>query len=191
MVEGEKMKKSICRKLTIIGILTLTILSLCACTAKSARELKRDARAEHGHAKVISKYTSDDHSYVVLQDKEQGFTYTVTSGLRGIYIDGSSFGGTEYTYDDFNERLLEYCYGFVQRQVNELCDQYGAYYDPAECTLTVKDPDDANDLSEAIAKELVTHDTKNRLSGRVIIVRDTTGKILGNVIFPQCIYVPR
>ena len=185
------MKKRIRRKLTIIGILSLAILSLCSCKAKTARQLKSYARAEYGHAKVISKYTSDNHSYVVLKDKEQGFTYTVSSGLRGIYIDGSSFGGSEYTYDDFNERLLEYCYGFVQREVNDLCSQYGASYDPVDCSVTVKNPDEAADVSEGCAKALVKYDKKNRLNGKIIIVYDTKGIILGDVMFPECIYIPR
>ncbi len=189
-MNGGKMNKRICRKLTIIGILSLVILSLCACKAKTARQLKSEARAEHGHAKVISKYTSDNYSYVVLKDKEQGFTYTVASGLHGISIDGSSLGGS-YTYDDFNERLLEYCYGFVRRQVDELCSQYGASYDPVECSITVNNPDEAADVSEGCAKVLVTHDKKNRLNGKIIIVYDTKGEILGDVMFPECIYIPR
>ena len=188
-MNGGKMNKRICRKLTIIGILSLVILSLCACKAKTARQLKSEARAEHGHAKVISKYT-DNYSYVVLKDKEQGFTYTVASGLHGISIDGSSLAGS-YTYDDFNERLLEYCYGFVRRQVDELCSQYGASYDPVECSITVNNPDEAADVSEGCAKALVTHDKKNRLNGKIIIVYDTKGEILGDVMFPECIYIPR
>ena len=189
-MDGGKMKKRICRKLTIIGILSLAILCLCACKAKTARELKKEARAEHGHAQVISKYTSDDYSYVILKDKEQGFTYTVSSGRRGINIDGPSLGGS-YTNDDFNERLLEYCYGFVQRKVDALCSQYGASYDPVECSITVNNPDEAADVSEGCAKELVTHDKKNRLKGKIIVVYDTKGEILGDVMFPECKYIPR
>lgn len=185
------MKKSFRRKITVAGFLILTILCLCACKAKTARELKKDARAQHGHAKVISKTTSDTYSCVVLEDKLQGFTYTVSSSLSDVSFDGASFGKSEHTYDDFDERLMEYCYRQVNYTIDRLCSQYDATYYPTEGVITVNDPNNAKAVSEGCAKALITQNKENRLDGKEIYVYDQKDNLLGSVKLPECTYTPQ
>ena len=174
------------RKSIVIGILLLSILCLCACQkVKSSRELKKYARATHGHARELEKMNSDDYCYTVLYDKTQGFTYTVTSTLR----DGP-LGKKEYTYDDFNERLIEYIYSSMQTEIDGLCSRYNAAFYTDDCTLIVQNPDDAKEAGEKLARTLNRQNVENRLDGKEIHVCDGWENPLGTVTLPGCIYEP-
>ena len=176
------MNRGFRRKSIVIGILLLMLLCLCACSkAKSSRELKKYARATHGRARELEKMNSDDYSYTVLYDKTQGFTYTVTSTLRG-----GTFGKKEYTYDDFDERLMEYVYNSMRTEIDKLCKQYNAEFYTDDLTLIIQNPDDAEEAGEKLARILNRKNVENRLDGKVISVNDSRGKLLGTVMLPGC-----
>ena len=180
------MNKGLRKKLIPISILLLMLLCLSACAkARSSRELKKYARATHGRARELNKMNSDDCSYTVLYDKTQGFTYTVTSTLR----DGT-FGKKEYTYDDFDERLMEYVYNSMQTEFESFSKQYNAEFYTDDCTLVIQNPDDAKEAGEKLAKILNRQNVENRLDGKVINISDSGGRLLGTVTLPGCEFEP-
>lgn len=183
------------KKVWVTGALILSVLCLCACQAKNAKQLKRQAKATYGSAKVLSETDGQNGSRVVLQDKLQGFEYTITSYLQDFNIDGTSFGSVPGTYSDFDTRLMHHCVGQVQSQIDSLCQQYNGSF---ECNsyfhrdligfVKVDDPNNAKDLSEGIAKALQTQNKNNRLDNVEISVEDNDDNYLGRVLFPGCTF---
>lgn len=181
------------KKVLIIGVLVLLVLCIAGCKAKNSKQLKRQARMTYGSAKVISETNGSDSSTVVMQDKLQGFEYTITSYTSPFVIDGTNFGDVAGTHSDFDTRLMHHCVGQVQSQIDSLCQQYNGSF---ECNsyfhrdligfVKVDDPNNAKVLSEGIAKALQTQNKNNRLDNVEISVEDNDDNYLGRVLFPGC-----
>ena len=183
------------KKVLLLGVLVLSVLCIAGCKAKNSKQLKRQARMTYGAAKVISETNGSDSSTVVMQDKLQGFEYTITSYTSPFVIDGTNFGDVAGTHSDFDTRLMHHCVGQVQSQIDSLCQQYNGSW---ECNsyfrrdligfVKVDDPNNAKVLSEGIAKALQTQNKKNRLDNVEISVEDNNDNYLGRVLFPGCTF---
>ena len=99
------------KRLSQLFCILLSLLLLGCGHVKSARKLLRTAKATHGACTLISKTEESDKTVIEVKDKEQGFTYTMTSYMQGIVIDGSSFGSLPETTDTFKASLIRYVLG--------------------------------------------------------------------------------
>ncbi len=114
----------------IPAILAVLFMCLTGCGhVKSAKQLTRLAKREHGSCKVISKNESDEKVTVVLQDKLQGFQYTMTSRMFTLTIDGSSFGSLPETGDGFEKGLKEYALEQAKSGLDQIASRYDASYE--------------------------------------------------------------
>ena len=95
-----------------VVMLIVTALAFGGCTVKTKRQLINYARETYGEVKYIgnkSKIGGEDaYTTVILEDKDTGIQYEVTSSMTSIVIDGSFFGRAEQTSSDFEKLYFEY-----------------------------------------------------------------------------------
>ena len=187
--------KSAGKKVLFISLLFPVLLCLCACNVRSTRQLKQEAKLTYGPAKVVSESKSQNCNTVVLRDKLQGFEYTITSSMKNLNVDNTSFGDWESTSCDFEIRLQEYVVTNARDDLDDICAKYHAtwktpdyYTKDVLLKLSVEDASDAKALGEEVARLMQTQNLKNRMDGVVIYVQDTDENTLGQVDLPGCIY---
>lgn len=182
------------KRIAACAIILCTMV-LSACGVKSTRQLKQIAKSQYGPATVISENKGQNYNSVVLEDKLQGFAYTISSGTSNVYIDGSSLGEWESTSCDFGIRLKEFAIDNSKDELNRICSQYNATWQPPDyysmdvlLWIFVPDPQDAKAVTEECAKVLQQQNVNNRMDGIVIFAKDTNNQHLGQAELPGCSY---
>ena len=186
------------RMLRLLGLLTLGAAAaglLAACGhIKSADALVKAAEKRYGKCTLLSKEETADGSTVHLRDELQGFSYTMTSAMNSIDLDGSHLGDAESTRSDFLRRLAEYIRQQTEPEIAEICGKAGAEYVFAEEIETVLDPfltvraDDTAqgaDTALACAAALQKQNLSNRFDGAQIDVYTKDGSPAGYVLLPE------
>ena len=169
-------------------LITLCVLLLTGCGhVKSAKKLIRRARADHGACKVISQTETEEKTEVVLQDKLQGFTYTVKSYMYDISIDGSSFGSLPQTRDNFLTALIDYALDASSDEIRALLQSHKATFERDQMLLVVDMEDDGVAVSEGLATILQKYNLENRMDGVTVFVSNKK-EHLGSIRLPDCTF---
>ena len=87
-----------------VMLISLCLLTLCSCRSepKSEQEALDYAAGKYGSCTLTDSDTSDkSRTVITVRDDTYGFTYSVTSDVNEINIDGSVFGKAEGTYDTY------------------------------------------------------------------------------------------
>jgi len=115
-----------------VVMLIVTALAFGGCTVKTKRQLINYARETYGEAKYIgnkSKLGGEDaYTTVILEDKDTGIQYEVTSSMTSIGIDGSFFGRVEQTSSDFEKLYYEYLIDEASSELDDLSEEYRFTY---------------------------------------------------------------
>ena len=166
-------------------LLAAALLAGCG-HVKSAKELLRHARANHGKCKVVSQSEEPESVTVVLRDEKQGFEYTVKSYMSSFNLDGASFGTFPETRDGFDEALFEYTCEQTKEELDALLKSSGSRFNKDGLTLTLKGSADEKQLCEAAAQIFQKHNVDHRLDGYNIGVNNEKGEHLGSCTLPAC-----
>ena len=117
------------KKMMIAATASCLLFVFTGCQVKSAKQLIKQAKRQHGKCEVISQTEGKDWTTVVLKDELQGFEYTVSSKMDSISIDGSSFGSLEGTSDGFAGALTDYVYSATEEDRKKICETYHVSFD--------------------------------------------------------------
>ena len=158
-------------------LLLLIFLSLSAgCgKVKSANQLYKQAKRDHGSCTIVSKQESADRTQVVLHDKLQDFDYTVSSSMQDISIDGTSFGSVPGDSDRFMSGLKEKVTANVKVELEKACSMDGVHYEvnadnSSKLLLVVfaRNAKDAETAAVRCAELLQEQNINNRLDGLLL-----------------------
>ena len=143
---------------------------------KNAKQLHKYANRTYGKCKMVSKTETEEKTEIVLIDELQGFEYKVVSQMGDINIDGTSFGSLPSTSDTFSKSLKEYVLSEVRPDIDKLCSNYNATYDPTYDALgkfTLTSPNtEANGVSlvEAAGKLFQDYNLEHRMDKMTLSV---------------------
>ena len=167
----------------------LCAAALCGCATEPAseKEIIRFAEDEYGAAEFLySEAVGEDGLKCWFTDGEYGFTYSVSSTLNDINIDGAVFGCTESKSGDFSAAY----YGFILAQssasIEALSRQYGAdirlddvIYDSTPCAdITSDSTADACEAAKQVLALLKSYDTRGYWENIVCRIYDRDGNKL-------------
>lgn len=171
-VKGRVFKK------IIAGLLAASsLLTLCACSPKTKRQLIDYARNTYGEADLVGAHSNLGKKGIVtvtMKDKDTGLEYTVTSQMTDVTVDGSSFGKKEQTFSDFEEKYSEYLMDKAGSGLKDLADEYHFTYelDYGTITITFDDRESSNNAKEAVrrfAGELKKCDVKQMMPSDYVL----------------------
>ncbi len=181
------------KRLSQLFCILLSVL-LCGCGhVKNPKQLLRTARASHGSCTLVSKTEDPDKTTIVVRDKKQGFTYTLTSRMQDINIDGSSFGSFQQTSDSFDESLIGYVISETKTDLDAVCQKYNATYESRsvfDLVMSIKlhgdsSFDDAKAVAEECAAIIAPYNIKDRLNYKEIRVDHEDDTHFGSIRFPD------
>ena len=165
MCEEMKMKKI---RLYFMICLMMTVLTACG-NPKGANKLIREAKLAHGSATVVSKTENSDGATVILHDKLQDFDYRVCSYMDAIMIDGSEFGSTPGTGDDFIYALIDKVKADEQIDISNIEQKYNvSFTTDLGPTVYADDPVSAKQAAIEIAAIYQRNNLKHRLDGTTV-----------------------
>lgn len=148
----------------IVPILLLMVFCLSGCTnISSERELTKYANKNYGKAKCINFQKDNESSTAFFLDETYGFTYTVSSYIDTINIDGSSFGSYETKKDTYTESFIAYIKDIIQSDLSNLQSKHNCtlkwnpYYsseakDDVLIFVKLKDKNSCKDITTSIGK---------------------------------------
>lgn len=111
----------------IIITLILVSMLLCGCKAevRSEQELLAYVNARYGSCTLVGSDKSSDRELVcTVRDDKYGFTYTVTSRVSDVGMDGTKFWESESTTDDHLPCLTDYIIKNEDSRLKEIEKKY-------------------------------------------------------------------
>ncbi|MDO5559849.1 MAG: hypothetical protein Q4F95_09660 [Oscillospiraceae bacterium] len=155
---------------SIILCLSMMLFSS-GCSAALKSEMVSYSRKNFGDANCISYSYTEEKSTAVMEDKQYGFTYTVTSSIDDFNLDGSSFFKYENKYSDFFDKYTRYIMG--TQMFGEMLDEYNAEvkFDSAKCVfLKISDTENAVSAAGKLSEIIKDTDTRKYIIGENFVI---------------------
>ena len=144
--------------------LAIAVLAAASCSVRDSKSLVSEAIHNHGLCTVVHEDVAKDGSRTItLRDTAQDFTYTVSSGMASLDIDGSNFGEYEHTSDSFNEDLYKFVLSEARPEIDAFlstCKSFFSSYNfyikdsLGEILISKDDESNAEEISKGIAEIL-------------------------------------
>lgn len=147
-----------------------------ACSVKNVKELKDYARNSYGDAiEFVSSEKTDKMCTCYFRDKECGFTFSVTSSMTDVYVDGASFGQTEHTSSDYMEKYYDYIWEAIGQDAGDTIlerDEISGF-----CMTVDADSEETRKAAAAAAKLLAEADVKSCVPNKIYIYNQNRTEI--------------
>ena len=169
------MKRSI---ISFFSAAVLASLLFTSCKPADARTLYSRAKRDYGSCTVVSKTVDGDNTTLVLHDDLQGFDYTVSSSMEGIYIDGSNFGSVPSSNDTFKVDLKKHVLSVTAPALDAACSADNVRYEPVKymgddeemLVIRTENAEAGSKAALECAAAIQEHNLNNRLDGVCIRV---------------------
>ncbi len=157
---------------------------------KDSKALIKMAVKAHGDCEVISQSDTEEGAKVELHDKLQDFNYVVTSGMTGLFIDGTTLGHYPKTSDTFEKELAKKVFSNLKDEMDKVCADYKVTYETEDVqflNIYAGDEESARKATEEMAKLIQTQNLKNRLDNHIIYAYNASSKYdhFGSVKLPE------
>ena len=183
------------KKMKLLMIVALCATTLCGCEPATEKEVLRYAKNEFGKCKLVeTNIVSEDEIDYILQDKQYGFTYHVTSEVDDINIDGSKFGESESKSDDFSASYYAYITNNIKETLHGYAKQnnitiltseskFDYYYDGYKLANVICQADMSKEALQSICENIYDlykeYDSRRFFEPVMIDVSDTKGNDMG------------
>ena len=174
--------------LSVIILIVVLALGGCSMKLKTSDDALRYARMNYGSAELISEQNNGENSVTfTLKDKDHGFTYTVTSKITEMNIDGSSFGKYESTSDDYMSCFRDFILDDSSEKFDEIKNRYNIETEIPDISLHslmhihIKNGDtaDAKDAAVQTAEIFKSYEKKKLFAIYDVSVFDENDNIIG------------
>lgn len=173
------------KKVSAVIMLLAVVLSACGCArdVKNREQLISYANKTYGEGTFqgSKKKLKGKESFttIIMEDKDTGIQYTVTSSLVDVSVDGSSFGYVEQTTSDFEEKYCEYLLDKAGEDLDRIAGDYSFSYelDQGVIKIDFNDRESSKKAKEAVTEfdtALVSFDVKERRPKEYLIYADKT-----------------
>lgn len=175
------MKKAV---LTLILLLCAVVFCGCSAEVASEKDIIEFANDRYGKAEFLySESLDEDALCCYFVDEEYGFTYYVSSFIRGVGMDGSVFWYSEDKGSDFTERYYAHIRSAAGAEIAALSQQYGVsissdetiYGTSYDVELTSDDIQSACAAAEKVRELLRSYDARGYWENIVCRVYDEDG----------------